>query len=88
MNGKVIGFKPLYVAVTQRKEERKARLQLVLFLKRRFMFFEEVCIACGYWEARETKKWHDILDIFGQSNDASPCVDENVGHLVVRELPT
>ncbi|KAF9609213.1 hypothetical protein IFM89_014407 [Coptis chinensis] len=27
MNGKVIGFKPLYVAVAQRKEERKARLQ-------------------------------------------------------------
>ncbi|KAG4195477.1 hypothetical protein ERO13_A06G112400v2 [Gossypium hirsutum] len=28
MNGKMIGKKPLYVAVAQRKEERKARLQL------------------------------------------------------------
>ncbi|KAF9616310.1 hypothetical protein IFM89_029086 [Coptis chinensis] len=37
----------------------------------------------GYWEARETKKWHDILDIFGQSNDASPCVDENLSLIVV-----
>ncbi|CAK8532748.1 unnamed protein product [Lathyrus sativus] len=27
MNGKIIGHKPLYVAVAQRKEERKARLQ-------------------------------------------------------------
>ncbi|KAF9603411.1 hypothetical protein IFM89_036112 [Coptis chinensis] len=30
----------------------------------------------GYWEARETKKWDDIPNIFGQSNDASQCVDE------------
>lgn len=28
MNGKMIGRKPLYVAVAQRKEERKARLQV------------------------------------------------------------
>lgn len=33
MNGKMIGRKPLYVAVAQRKEERKARLQV------RFFFF-------------------------------------------------
>lgn len=31
MNGKLIGRKPLYVAVAQRKEERKARLQVMLF---------------------------------------------------------
>lgn len=29
MNGKMIGRKPLYVAVAQRKEERKARLQVI-----------------------------------------------------------
>ncbi|KAF9602608.1 hypothetical protein IFM89_030214 [Coptis chinensis] len=40
----------------------------------------------GYWEARETKKWHDILDIFGQSNDASPCVDENNGIEVILSI--
>ena len=28
MNGKMIGKKPLYVAVAQRKDERKARLQV------------------------------------------------------------
>ena len=28
MNGKMLGRKPLYVAVAQRKEERKARLQV------------------------------------------------------------
>jgi len=28
MNGKLIGRKPLYVAVAQRKEERRARLQV------------------------------------------------------------
>ncbi|OVA20535.1 Oxysterol-binding protein [Macleaya cordata] len=30
----------------------------------------------GYWEARENKKWDEIPDIFGQSSDASPCVEE------------
>lgn len=30
MNGKIIGRKPLYVAVAQRKEERKAWLQVIL----------------------------------------------------------
>lgn len=30
MNGKMIGKKPLYVAIAQRKEERKARLQVNL----------------------------------------------------------
>jgi polyadenylate-binding protein len=30
MNGKMIGRKPLYVAVAQRKEERKAQLQVIL----------------------------------------------------------
>lgn len=29
MSGKIIGHKPLYVAVAQRKEERKARLQVM-----------------------------------------------------------
>ncbi|KAJ4961267.1 hypothetical protein NE237_021177 [Protea cynaroides] len=29
----------------------------------------------GYWEARE-KKWDGILDIFGQSSEISPCLDE------------
>lgn len=28
MNGKMIGGKPLYVALAQRKEERRARLQV------------------------------------------------------------
>jgi predicted nucleic acid-binding Zn ribbon protein len=30
MHGKVIGQKPLFVAVAERKEERKARLQVML----------------------------------------------------------
>lgn len=30
MNGKMIGHKPLYLAVAQRKEERKALLQVML----------------------------------------------------------
>jgi hypothetical protein len=30
MNGKMIGKKPLYVAVAQRREERKAQLQVIL----------------------------------------------------------
>lgn len=29
MNGKMIGGKPLYVALAQRKEERRARLQVI-----------------------------------------------------------
>ncbi|KAF9602708.1 hypothetical protein IFM89_030596 [Coptis chinensis] len=127
MNGKVIGFKPLYVAVTERKEERKARLQvphvrlmpngvplgsngpkLDLFqalahpwtLTGRRMqergwqpkwFRKDNVDDCyryvgGYWEARETKKWHDIPDIFGQSNDVSPCVDENNGIKVILSI--
>jgi len=28
MNGKMIGSKPLYVAIAQRKEDRRARLQV------------------------------------------------------------
>jgi len=32
MNGKIIGQKPLYVAVAQRKEERKANLQVIVCL--------------------------------------------------------
>jgi polyadenylate-binding protein len=28
MNGKMVGSKPLYVALAQRKEERRARLQV------------------------------------------------------------
>jgi len=31
MNGKLVGRKPLFVAVAQRKEERKAQLQVMLF---------------------------------------------------------
>jgi polyadenylate-binding protein len=31
MNGKFVGRKPLFVAVAQRKEERKAQLQVMLF---------------------------------------------------------
>jgi len=31
MNGKLVGRKPLFVAVAQRKEERKAQLQVTLF---------------------------------------------------------
>ncbi|XP_028104649.1 polyadenylate-binding protein 4-like isoform X1 [Camellia sinensis] len=31
MNGKMIGHKPLYVAVAQRKDERRAQLQLIPF---------------------------------------------------------
>jgi hypothetical protein len=30
MNGKMIGKKPLYVAIAQRREERKAQLQVIL----------------------------------------------------------
>jgi len=30
MNGKMVGGKPLYVALAQRKEERRAKLQVVL----------------------------------------------------------
>jgi len=37
MNGKMIAGKPLYVALAQRKEERRARLQVTLCLK--FVFF-------------------------------------------------
>ena len=32
MNGKIIGQKPLYVAVAQPKEERKANLNVILCL--------------------------------------------------------
>ena len=38
MNGKLIGRKPLYVAVAQRKEERKAHLQVMLFFKISLLF--------------------------------------------------
>ncbi|KAJ6801621.1 polyadenylate-binding protein 8-like [Iris pallida] len=34
MNGKIIGSKPLYVAVAQRKEDRRARLQAQFFQMR------------------------------------------------------
>lgn len=30
MNGKMVGGKPLYVALAQRKEERRAKLQVIL----------------------------------------------------------
>ncbi|THG14212.1 hypothetical protein TEA_002841 [Camellia sinensis var. sinensis] len=32
MNGKMIGHKPLYVAVAQRKDERRAQLQVIFFI--------------------------------------------------------
>lgn len=31
----------------------------------------------GYWEAREKKKWDEILDIFGQSSDLPSCSGED-----------
>ncbi|XP_043697083.1 oxysterol-binding protein-related protein 1D-like isoform X2 [Telopea speciosissima] len=30
----------------------------------------------GYWEAREKEKWDGIPDIFGQSSDICPCLEE------------
>ncbi|KAF8390548.1 hypothetical protein HHK36_025075 [Tetracentron sinense] len=30
----------------------------------------------GYWETREKRNWDGIPDIFIQSSDASPCVEE------------
>jgi hypothetical protein len=36
MNGKMVVSKPLYVALAQRKEDRKAKLQVLLFS---FSFF-------------------------------------------------
>lgn len=56
MNGKMIGRKPLYVAVAQHKEERKARLQ-VIFLRTYFdghigktfvLHFESAVGACSF----------------------------------------
>ena len=50
MNGKIIGRKPLYVAVAQRKEERKARLLVtfhiytVSFNFARGIYYEEFCV--------------------------------------------
>jgi hypothetical protein len=32
MNGKMVGSKPLYVALAQRKDDRKAKLQVNIFL--------------------------------------------------------
>lgn len=32
MNGKMVVSKPLYVALAQRKEERRARLQVMVFM--------------------------------------------------------
>lgn len=43
MNGKMVGSKPLYVAHAQRKEDRKARLQ-VAFLKFCSCFANASCI--------------------------------------------
>lgn len=39
MNGKMIGRKPLYVAVAQRKEERKTRLQVIHYISRSLFYF-------------------------------------------------
>lgn len=33
MNGKMVGSKPLYVALAQRKEERRARLQVSFWMR-------------------------------------------------------
>lgn len=33
MNGNMVGSKPLYVAFAQRKEDRRARLQVLLSIK-------------------------------------------------------
>lgn len=41
MNGKMIGRKPLYVAVAQRKEDRKARLQVIF--SETFSIYFEIC---------------------------------------------
>jgi hypothetical protein len=49
MNGKMIGRKPLYVAVAQHKEERKARLQ-VIFL-------------CTYFVGHIGKKYFFIFKV-------------------------
>ena len=32
MNGKMIGRKPLYIALAQRKEERRSHLQVLILL--------------------------------------------------------
>lgn len=38
MNGKMVGSKPLYVALAQRKEDRKAKLQVNIFLHGSLMY--------------------------------------------------
>jgi hypothetical protein len=43
MNGKMVGSKPLYVALAQRKEDRKAKLQVNIFLLGTWMY-----ILCYY----------------------------------------
>lgn len=42
MNGKLVGKKPLYVAVAQRKEERRAQLQVMIFLYLNFQSYARV----------------------------------------------
>lgn len=56
MNGKMIGRKPLYVAVAQHKEERKARLQVIILCryfgghigKTLVLHFESKVGACSF----------------------------------------
>lgn len=43
MNGKMVGSKPLYVALAQRKEDRKAKLQVNIFLHGTWMY-----TACAF----------------------------------------
>jgi hypothetical protein len=40
MNGKMVGTKPLYVALAQRKEERRARLQVSALNSQIFFLYE------------------------------------------------
>lgn len=39
MNGKMVGGKPLYVALAQRKEERRARLQVMVLYMNYFQSY-------------------------------------------------
>lgn len=45
MNGKMIAGKPLYVALAQRKEERRARLQVKMV--HWLIFSKEVIVFCS-----------------------------------------
>ncbi|KAG6539221.1 hypothetical protein ZIOFF_004377 [Zingiber officinale] len=86
MNGKMIGGKPLYVALAQSKEERKARFQVfnlnlfLLSIHQSFLSFIRLYKIFGIYGSAVTSDFNYLGYIFqAQFSQVHPAIMANVG---------